>query len=421
MSNILYRDLRKRLPIIDRGEGIYLYDSAGNRYLDAASGAVVVNIGYGRRRVIEAMIRQAQKLPFAHGSKFTSQPAEELAHELARLAPGDLSQVFFVSGGSEAVESAFKLAWQYHVERGDRGRYKIVSLRPSYHGSTLAALSASYREELQEPYRSILIDFPKISAPYPGQDPDAAWELEKLIQEQGEESIAALIIEPIGGASSGALVPSQEYLRMIRQICDQHDVLLIADEVMVGFGRTGKFFAIEHYDVIPDILIGGKGLGSGYCPLGAVIAREAIVERLRTGSGRFFHGFTYQGNPLACAVGLEVVKIIQEEKLVDNAQVMGEYLLERLREFSKGYELITDVRGKGLLLALEFGRDISHKRRPLSLVLTEQAFQQGLILYPRSSIAHDHLLIAPPLSINRDEIDLIVELLETSITALDWR
>lgn len=420
-SNVLYRNLKKSLPVIERGEGIYIYDATGKRYLDAASGAVVVNIGYGRERVIETMTKQAQKISFAHGSEFTSQPAEELAHELGHLAPGDLNRVFFVSGGSEAIESAFKLAWQYHFERGHKSKRKIISLCPSYHGSTLAALSATCREETQWPYHAILMDFPKVPAPYPERDPQAAWELERVIEEQGEENIAAFIVEPIGGASAGALVPSQEYLRIIRQICDEHDVLLIADEVMAGFGRTGRFFAIEHYDVIPDILVGGKGLGSGYIPLGAIIAREEIVETLRKGSGRFVHGFTYQGNPLACAVGLEVIKIIQEEDLVHNAQVMGAYLLEQLKRLSKEHELISDVRGKGLLLALELGRDIATEERPLSMALAEIAFQQGLILYPRNSLEHDHLLIAPPLIIREDEADLLLELLEGALVALEER
>ena len=356
-AGILYRSLTKRLPVIANAEGVFIYDTAGKRYLDGSSGALVVNIGHGNSRVANAMMQQVGKVTFAHSSQFTSAPAERLALKLTQYAPPGLNRVFFTSGGSEAVESAFKAAFQYHYERGKKKKRKIVSVCPSYHGATLGALSATCRQDMRKPYDSGLLEFPKINAPLPENDPNAAWELEEIIRKEGQENIAAFIIEPVGGTSTGALAASLRYFETIREICNQNDVLLIVDEVMAGAGRTGEFFAINHYGVIPDIIAASKGIGSGYAPLGCIIVHEKIFQTFKNGSGKFYNGFTYQGNPLACAAGLAVLKVFEAENLIQNAKEMGRYLKQKMEGLSNGRDMIKGVGGLGLMLTLELKKN----------------------------------------------------------------
>ena len=414
-AGVLYRSLTKRLPVIAKGEGVFVYDTEGKRYLDGSSGALVVNIGHGNSRVIDAMMQQAGKITFAHTSQFTSAPAESLALKLAQYAPPGLNRVFFTSGGSEAVESAFKAAFQYHYERGKNKKRKIVSVCPSYHGATLGALSATCREDMRKPYDGGLLEFPKINAPLPENDPNGAWELEEIIRKEGEENIAAFIIEPVGGTSTGALAASLAYFETIRKICDQNNVLLIVDEVMTGAGRTGEFFAINHYGIIPDIIAASKGIGSGYAPLGCIIVNDKIFQTFKNGSGKFYNGFTYQGNPLACAAGLAVLKVLEEENLIQNAKEMGRYLKQKMEGFSKNRDMIKGVGGLGLMLTLELKKTDNTRGVSLGGLLIEKAFNNGLILFGGlPSNDRDFVMIAPPLIIKKNEADLLVDLLEKS-------
>lgn len=414
-AGVLYRSLTKHLPVIARGEGVFLYDTEGKRYLDGSSGALVVNIGHGNSHVIDAMIQQAGQVTFAHTSQFTSAPAERLALKLAQYAPPGLNRVFFVSGGSEAVESAFKTAFQYHYERGKNKKHKIVSVCPSYHGGTLGALSATCREDMRKPYDSALLEFPKINAPLPENDPNGAWELEEIIRNEGVENIAAFIIESVGGTSTGALAASRAYFETIRKICDQNDVLFIVDEVMAGAGRTGEFFAINHYGITPDIIAASKGIGSGYAPLGCIIVKDKIFQTFKNGSGKFFNGFTYQGNPLACAAGLAVLEVLETENLIQNAKEMGKYLKEKLEGLSNNRDMIKGVGGMGLMLTLKLKKTNKTGGVSLGGLLIERAFKNGLILFGgMPSDDRDFVMIAPPLMINENEADLLVDLLEKS-------
>lgn len=417
-AGVLYRSLTKQLPLIDRSEGVFLYDREGKRYLDGSSGALVVNIGHGNKRVLEAMRRQAEKVTFAHSSQFTNAPAEMLARKLTEYSPSGLNRVFFSSGGSEAVESALKASIQYHYERGKGTKRKIITVCPSYHGGTLGALSATCREDLRGPYEAVLLDFPKIRAPHPERDPDCAWDLEALIKEEGKENIAAFMIEPVGGTSTGAMAPSKEYFQRIREICDRNDILFIVDEVMAGIGRTGEFFAINHFGVIPDIIATSKGLGSGYIPLGCIIVHDKVFQAFQGGSGRFCHGFTYQANPLACAVGLEVIKVIEDEKLLQNARHMGVYLKMGLEVLSKKYNVISGVRGMGLMLALAL-RNEGTEEKSLGESLVDAALKNGLVIFGGlRSENSDFVMIAPPLIIKKDEVDLLIELLGRAFDGL---
>ena len=433
-SALFYQDT-SHLPMVDRGEGIYIWDTGGKRYLDGCSGAVAANLGHGNQRMLAAATAQMQKIAFAYRKQFENRPANELADLLARLSPPELNRAFFVNSGSEAVEAAFKLARQYWWTRGRTGKAEIIARRPSYHGATLGALAATDYAPLNIPYRSMMVHFPKVSAAfcyhcpmgheYPSCGIACAEDLDRMIRVIGAENIAAFVTEPIGGASTGAAVPPEEYLPRIEQICHEHEILLIVDDVMTGCGRTGTFYGYEHWDITPDIVVSSKGLSAGYTPIGAIIASSVLVEPVLEAGG-FLHGHTYAGNPLSCAITLEAVRTILEEKLVENARVVGTYLHERLRELKDKYVIIGDVRGRGLLAAIELVRS-REKRAPfpnnwyVGLEATNIARDHGLLVYPRRSIdglAGDHLLIAPPLIVTREQIDELIGLLDVTLAEL---
>lgn len=433
MGHVFYRSPAKAYPTAVRAQGVFITDSQGKRYLDGSAGALVVNLGHGRREIAQAMAQQAEKLAFAHGSQFTTEPQEELATMLARLAPGDLSRVILVSGGSEANETAFKMARQYFLETGRPSKYKIIARWTSYHGATLGALSASGHVGRRRPYAPLLLDIRHIppaycyrcpfGASYPQCGLRCAQALEEAILQEGPEQVAAFIAEPIVGAAGGAITPPVGYYEAIREICTRHQVLFIADEVMNGLGRTGANFAIDHWGVVPDLLTCGKGIGGGYAPLGAVMAREGIHEAFLRGSGRFVHGFTYSGGAVACAVGVAALRILAAEGLVERAREMGAYLWERLREADLG-SCVGDIRGKGLMVGLEFVADKDTKEPYLRQVnfadlVGQQAFAAGLIVYPGAGAADgvrgDHILLGPPLIIKEAEIDLLVDILSQAI------
>ena len=432
----LFYMTRKKLPLIQSASGIYMYDHTGKQYIDGCSGAIVSNIGYGNPRVAAAVAIQAQNTFFAYRLHFENKPALELARKLVSQAAPHLNRVFYVSGGSEAVETAMKLCRQYYFNLGQGSRSVFISRSPSYHGCTLGALALTTYAPLEIPFRPLIKSYPKIPAPYcyrcafnltyPDCDLACARHLETVICEQGPQNVAAFIAEPIGGASTGALVPPEEYFGIVQEICRRFDIMLILDEVMTAFGRTGKFFAYEHWQVEADIIALSKGMAAGYFPLGAIMARDTIVKEVVERSG-FGHGFTYAGNPMACAVGLEVFNIITEEKLPENAAETGSVLKAGLKELAGRHPLIGDVRGRGLLLAIELVKD-AQTREPFAAELnvgqrlTDIAYEEGLIIYPRRPIqglSGDHVLVAPPLILTRAQVDEILTGLERAIKRLE--
>jgi adenosylmethionine-8-amino-7-oxononanoate aminotransferase len=433
-SHLFYQS-RQRRPVLDQARGVYMWDVDGRRYLDGSSGAMVCNIGHSNPRVLEAMRKQMDKSTFGYRLHFETEPAEHLAAKTAGLAPEGLDKVFFVSGGSEAVESAIKLARQNAVAIGEAQRYKVISRNPSYHGCTLGALALTGYAPLTAPFDPMMRPMPKIPAPrayLDGLDPDDeatgrhyADMLEEKILAEGPQTVLAFIVEPIGGASTGALVPPKGYMKRIREICSRYGVLLIHDEVMSGGGRTGKFFAAEHWNVVPDILVISKGFAAGYAPLGAMVARNDIVANVLDDGG-FLHGFTYAGNPLACAAGLAVLEEIEREHLCANAGETGALLKGELKKLMDRYEIIGDVRGEGLLLAFELVED-RRSMRPLPSELNaynqlvDIAYENGLIIYSRRTrggYSGDHFLIAPPMISTAEHVAEIVEGLDKSLRQL---
>ena len=430
-SRLFYQSRLAR-PQLDRAEGIYMWDKSGKRYLDGSSGAMVSNIGHSNAAVLDAMRAQMDKSTFGYRLHFQTEAGEALAERTASLAPAGLERVFFVSGGSEAVESAIKLARQYALTQKQSQRFKVISRYPSYHGCTLGALAVTGYAPMTAPFDPMMQRMPKIPAPrayLDGLNADDqatglhyADMLEAKILEEGPDTVLAFIVEPVGGASTGALVPPNGYMQRIREICTKYGVLLIHDEVMTGGGRTGKFFGAEHWNVVPDLITISKGFGGGYVPLGAVIAREDIVEAVLD-SGGFIHGFTYAGNPLACAAGLAVLNEIDRQGMIENAASMGSLLKSRLSALMNRYPFIGDVRGKGLLLAFELVSDrITMNPLPPAMnahsKLVDIAYENGLIIYSRRTRGGydgDHFLVCPPMIITPEGIDEIIEGLASSL------
>lgn len=432
-SKLFYQSGDRR-PMFERAEGVYVWTTDGARYIDASSGAMVSNIGHSNPRVLAAMREQMARGTFAYRLHFESEPAERLATALGRLAPPGRARVFFASGGSEAVESAIKLARQYALARGEAERVDVISRYPSYHGSTFGVLAATGYDPLTRPFAPMLRETPKIPAPRAYLDRDNlsdedrgvkyAEMLRDKIEELGPKRVLAFLMEPIGGASTGALVAPDSYYQRVRDICDAYGVLLIYDEVMSGAGRTGKFLAAEHWNQAPDIIVLGKGLGAGYAPLSAVVARNDIVEAVLAAGG-FMHGYTYAGNPLACSAGLAVVKEILEQDLMGAAARMGDMLKARLSELMARFPFIGDVRGKGLLLAFELVRN-RETMEPLPrawnafLRLVDIAYAKKLIIYARRTRGGDegdHFLICPPMILTENQLDEIMEKLTASLDA----
>jgi adenosylmethionine-8-amino-7-oxononanoate aminotransferase len=435
-NHVFHRRLDYDYPVVDRGAGVYLYDTAGKRYLDAAGGALVVNIGHGVSEIAEAMATQAGRVAFAHGTQFSSQPLELYADALASVVPMPDPRIYLVSGGSEAVETAIKLARQVCVARGESGRYKVIARWSSYHGATLGALSASGRAPLRRVYSPLLIDLPHIAPcycyrcsygkTYPSCSILCADALEQEILRQGPETVSAFLAEPVVGATLAAVVPPQEYWLRVREICDRYSVLLIADEVMTGCGRTGRWFAIEHWGVEPDILVTAKGASGGYYPLGVVVSRGDLVDVIRSGSGSFTHGFTHANGPLGATVGLAVFQYMQANDLVTTAARMGRYLLDKL-EALRQLPAVGDVRGLGLMAGVELVAD-KQNRRPfpagqrIAHRVQAAAMERGLIVYIGIGLANgvdgDAVLLGPPFVITEEQVDQVVVLLCDAISAV---
>lgn len=433
-SHLFYQS-RTRRPLATHTEGIYIWDESGRRVIDGSSGAMVVNIGHSNPNVLAAMKAQMDKATFIYRLHFENEPAEELARQLVRRMPEGMDKVFFVSGGSEAVESAIKLARQWAVATKQASRWKVISRFPSYHGATFGALSVTGYDALTAPFTPMVPDMPKIGAPTAYLDRDNltyedrglkyADQLEEKILAEGADSVLAFIMEPIGGASTGALVAPDSYFGRIREICDKYGILLIHDEVMSGAGRTGKYLGGDHWNCRPDIIAMSKGLGAGYVPLGAMIASDRIVQPVLSAGG-FAHGYTYAGNPLACAAGLAVLEEIDRLDLLTNATVMGERMKQGLLDLAEIFPFIGDVRGKGLLLAAEFVSDkVTMAPLPATLNayqhIVEIAYKRGLIIYSRRSrggVEGDHFLICPPMIITAEEVDLILSIIKDSLEEL---
>ena len=436
-SNLFYQS-RQRRPLVGEARGIYIWDAEGRRYIDGSSGAMVTNIGHGNERVLKAMQAQMAKATFAYRLHFENEPAERLAQVTASKMPDGLDRVFFVSGGSEAVESAIKLARQYRLAMGEPDRWKVISRYPSYHGSTLGALALTGMASMSRPFEPMLRQMPKVPAPTCYLDRDGltmdqrgeryAEMLREEIERQGAETVLAFIMEPVGGAATGALVAPDSYYRRIAEICRDYGVLLILDEVMTGAGRTGRFLAAEHWNLRPDIIALSKGFAAGYAPLGAMVAHRDIVEPVLAAGG-FIHGYTYAGNPLACAAGLAVLEEIDRMELCANARETGDLLRDELNRLKVRFPFIGDVRGKGLLLAFELVADVESmmplpRELDAHIHLVEEAYARGLIIYSRRTrggLEGDHFMVCPPLIVTAEQVGEIMEVLTASLHAFAER
>ncbi|MGB5514378.1 MAG: aminotransferase class III-fold pyridoxal phosphate-dependent enzyme [Thermoanaerobaculia bacterium] len=425
-SKVFYRRLDRDFRLVTSAAGATIVDESGRSYLDASGGAMVANVGHGVEELADALA-EAARLGFVSGAQFTHRYVEELAQELAEVLPENLQHSYFLASGSEAVEAAVKLARQYWVEKGREEKWKVISRVPSYHGNTLTALSLSGREHYRKIYGPLLSEFPRIPAPdtyrHPDSDASSGAVLEAAIQENDPETISAFIAEPIIGSSAGAMVPREDYYRRTQEICRRHDVLFIADEVLCGMGRTGRWFAFEHFGVIPDMLVLGKGLNGGLAPLSAVVAGRQIVDLLARGSGYFNHAQTYSHTPVICAAGLATIRYLKREGLVERCAAMEKPFFERL-EALREFEVVGDVRGKGLLAGVEFVVDRTTKEpMPRSDRFAERvtsaAFENGLIVWPNvghvDGIRGDLVMLAPPFAVTEKEIDIIVGLLEQTL------
>ena len=434
---VFQRSTRSELPTVVGGSGIELITADGRRFIDACGGAAVSCLGHGHPAVVEAIERQARKMAYAHSSFFTSEPAEELAQTLALAAPGDLKRVYFVDNGSTAVETALKMARQYHIERGQPERTRFIARRQSYHGNTLGALAVSGNAGRRAPYEPFLFRASHIEPCFEyhfarrGQSAEdygreAAGSLEAEILKLGPETVVAFIAETVVGATAGAVPPAPGYLRHIREICDRYGVLLILDEVMCGAGRTGSFLACEQDGVTPDLVTLAKGLAGGYQPIGAVLCSRKVYEAFDCGSGAFTNGHTYSAHAVACAASLAVQRVIREEGLLARVAEAGQYLRARLAERVARNHFVGDVRGRGLLVALEFVRDREAREpfapdRKIHNRVKASAFERGLLVYPGGGTIDgkrgDHILLAPPYNVTNPELDVIVERLAQAVNA----
>jgi len=434
-DNVFYRNLHWHYPKITHGNGIYLYDEEGNRYIDSASGAAVCNVGHGRKEIGEAIAAQAAKIEFAHGSRWANEPSTILAAKLAKITPKSLNKIYFTSIGSESIETAIKLSRSYFLERdGKSQKYKIISRQPSYHGATIGTMTVSGNFRFRHNYVPYFGNFGKhIPAPYCYRCPyglmrescglRCAKALEYAILQEGAENVAAFICEPVIGSSIPGFSPPKGYYQIIRDICNKHDILMICDEVMTGFGRTGKAFGISHFDVEPDMMCFGKAMGAGYVPLGGVAIRDNIYAIIDAGSGKFNHGHTYGHHVLSCAAGSVIMDIYEKENLFENAKQMGDYLADKLLSMVD-YPIVGEIRNVGLLMGIEFVTDKS-KKQPfdpklgVAELITVVGLKNGIVLYPGGGSVNgkygDHVLICPPLIINKEQCDDFINRLDKTI------
>ncbi|HYH92980.1 MAG TPA: aspartate aminotransferase family protein [Candidatus Saccharimonadales bacterium] len=425
-------------PVAVEAHGSTILDSDGRSYLDAAGGAIVVNVGHGRREIAAAMAGQAARLSYAHGSAFTTEPVEAYAREVAEVLPVDDPYLYPVSGGSEAIETALKLARAYHLARGETERWTVIARWGSYHGNSLGALDLSGRRPLRRPYEAWLGRFRHVSAAYPyrADDPGAAAlgsgaelaaELDRTIEAAGPGTVAAFVAEPIVGATLAAAVPPDDYWPAIAEVCRRHGVLLIADEVMTGFGRTGRWFGLDHWGIRPDLLVAAKGATSGYWPFGFVAASGPIHAAVTAPGAAFVHGFTYSHAPVGAAVAREVLRILQDEDLVAASARLGDGLQRRLRERLDEHPAVGEIRGRGLLVGIELVADRETRRpHPRAARITEAvvaaARERGVLVYSGTGNADgtdgDTILLGPPFIITETELDVIADAVSGAIEAV---
>jgi len=437
-SHIFPRHTQIIPPVAVGGEGCYLIDRDGKRYLDGSGGAAVSCLGHGDAAVGEAIKAQVDKLAFAHSGFFSNEPSEALADLLIKHAPDGIERVYFVSGGSEAVEAAIKLARQYCIENGQPSRHRLIARQQSYHGNTLGALGAGGNMWRREPFAPLLTEGSHIPPCYAYRGQEAgetltdyglrmANELDAEINRLGEENVMAFIAEPVVGATLGAATPAPGYFKRIREICDQRGILLILDEVMCGMGRTGSLFACEQEGVTPDIVCIAKGLGGGYQPIGAMLCSDRIYDAIQQGSGFFQHGHTYLGHPVACAAGLAVLSAIQNRVLLPRVIEMGNKLEDALHQRFGQHPHVGDIRGRGLFQAIELVADRETKAtfdptRKVHAKIKAAAMQEGLICYPMGGTidgqSGDHVLLAPPFIISDVEIDELVDKLAAAVESV---
>lgn len=436
-THVLHRSLRHTPAVAVRGQGVWIHDSAGRAYLDGSGGAAVSCLGHNHPDVQAALHAQIDALAYAHTSFFTTEVAEKLAARLVADAPAGTSHAYFVSGGSEAIEAALKMARQYFVEIGQPQRRHIIARRQSYHGNTLGALAVGGNAWRRAQFAPLLIEVEHVSPCYAYRDQREgetaeqygarlAQELDDTIQRLGPDSVMAFVAEPVVGATSGAVTAVPGYFRRIRDVCDRHGVLFIADEVMCGMGRTGTLYAVEQEGVTPDLITIAKGLGGGYQPIGAVMAQQHIVEAMQQGTGFFQHGHTYLGHAMACAASLAVQDVIRRDGLLERVRVQGAGLRQRLEQALGTHPHVGDIRGRGLFMGIELVRDRATKETfdpalSLHARVKREAMARGLMVYPMGGTIDgrqgDHVLLAPPFIISDDELDQLTEKLAGAIDA----
>lgn len=436
-SNVLYHNLAKEYVTMVKGSGVFVYDDTGKKYLDGIGGVGVVNIGHGVEEILTILAEQSRKLAFAYSGIVDNEPQKQLAAKLQEWAPVGMreTKTIFSSGGAEANEAALKIAYQYHWERGNKSKYKVIGRWQSYHGDTVATLSMSGRTKWRSMHAPYLLDFPHISPPYcyrcsweksyPECNLTCARDLERVITQEGRENVAAFIAEPVIGTSMSAIVPPPGYYEIIRDICDEYDVLFIVDEVMSGVGRTGKKWGIDHWNVSPDIITASKGISGGYSPLGATIVNERIWQAIAKGSQVVMHGYTYGGNPISCAVGLGVLNYIEEHDLIVQAGQMGEKLKDCLKQHLRDIPYVGDIRGKGLFLGIELVEDRETKRvfpyyLNVSDRVVEKALENGLVTLGGikgllNGEGGDHFELTPPYIIDDENVEFIARTIRDSI------
>ncbi|HEY7244849.1 MAG TPA: aspartate aminotransferase family protein [Xanthobacteraceae bacterium] len=437
MTHILHRQTGHRYPVAAQAQGVIIRDSAGKEYIDASSGAAVSCLGHSHPDVLAAMHEQLDRLAYAHTSFFTTEAAEELADELVTRAPEGVDRVFFVSGGSEAIEAALKLARQYFVELGQPRRRYVIARRQSYHGITLGALAVGGRERQRNQFAPLLFETHHVSPVFEYRERRSdetleayaerlAEELDCKIDELGGENVMAFVAETVVGATLGAVPAVPGYFQRVREVCDRHGVLLILDEVMCGMGRTGTLHACEQEGIAPDLMAIAKGLGGGYAPIGALLIQGKIFDAIAEGSGAFQHSHTYMGHPLACAAALAVQRVIHRDALLANVRAQGTRLARRLNERFGNHPFVGDVRGRGLFQAVELVADRGSKEpfapeQKLHARVKSEAMARGLMVYPMAGTVDgmrgDHVLLAPPFIVDAAIVDSIVERLGDAIDA----
>ena len=438
MTHVFHRQTKADLPVAARGDGIWITDTNGKKYLDGSGGAAVSSLGHSDAAVRQAMITQMNSMPFAHSGFFTTDVMEKLADKLTSNAPGDLNHVYFLSGGSEAVEAAIKLARQYFLEAGQPNKQHFIARRQSYHGNTLGALSAGGNQFRRAPYEPLLMDVDHISPCYAWRDQRVsetetdyglrvADELEDAILARGPETVAAFIVEPVVGATLGAVTPVPGYFKRIREICDRYGVLLIMDEVMCGMGRTGSMYACEQEGVVPDMIAIAKGLGAGYQPIGALLVSDNVFQAVQSGSGAFQHGHTYMGHAVACAAALAVQEQIEERSLLAAVVDRGDDLDRALVERFGNHRFVGNIRGRGLFRAIELVADRETKAPfdpglNIHAAIKAAAMERGLMCYPMGGTIDgrlgDHVLLAPAFIIEKVESEDLADRLADAVEAV---